>query len=92
MKVIDKLKSKTMNEFIDWLDEYCRFEDSPWIQWWNKNYCSKCPAIKSKYEDSDRELNFAWCELHDKCKFFPDMDEAPDSKQIIRMWLESEVE
>ena len=91
MKVIDKLKSQTVDEFIDWLDEYCRFEGSPWIQWWNENYCSKCPAMIGKYEDSDRELEFSWCELHDKCKFFPDMDEVPDSKQIIRMWLESEV-
>lgn len=90
MKVIDKLKSKTIDEFIDWLDEYCDFENAPWVQWWDTSYCKKCPLVIGKYEDSDRELKFAWCELHDKCKFFPDMNEVPDNKQIIKMWLESE--
>ena len=91
MRVIDEFKSKTIDEFIDWLDEYCVFENAPWVQWWNNNYCNKCPAEIGKYEDSDREIEFAWCELHDKCKFFPNMNNTPDTKQMIRMWLESEV-
>ena len=38
----------------------------------------------------DRECEFAWCELNGKCKFFKDMDDIPDVKQIIKMWLESD--
>ena len=92
MKVIDEFKSKTIDEFIDWLDEYCSFEDSPWVQWFDKNYCNKCPAEIGRYVDSDRDMKFAWCELYDKCRFFPDMVNVPSSKQMIKMWLESEIE
>ena len=91
MRVIDEFKLKTIDEFIDWLDEYCIFDSAPWVQWFDENYCNKCPFIKGKYEDSDRELEFAWCELHDKCKFFPDMNGIVDSKYMIKMWLESEI-
>ena len=90
MKVIDEFKSKTIDEFITWLDEYCSFDNAPWIKWWDENYCSKCPAEVGKYEDSDREMKFSWCELHDKCRFFTELDATPSSKDIIKMWLESE--
>ena len=92
MKVFDKFKSKNIDELAAWLDKYCNFEYAPWITWWEDNYCNNCPTEIGKYEDSDREIEFCWCELHDKCKFFPDMDSTPDSKQVIKMWLESEIE
>ena len=93
MKVIDNLKSKSVDEFAEWLDTNCHSEYAPWIQWWNDNYCYKCPSEIGKYEDSDREIEFCWCELNDnKCKLFPDMNSTPDSKQVIKMWLESELE
>lgn len=91
MKVFDKFKSKNIDELAAWLDKYCNFEYAPWINWWEDNYCNKCPSEIGKHEDSDREMEFCWCELNDKCKFFPDMDSTPDSKQVIKMWLESEI-
>ena len=92
MKVIDQLKSKNIDEFSEWLDEHFTSEYTPWEQWFNKNYCNKCPSEIGKCELYENEMEFAWCELHDKCKFFPDMDSTPDSKQVIKMWLESETE
>ena len=92
MKLIDKFKSKNIDELAAWLDKYCYFEYAPWINWREDNYCNNCPSEIGKYEDSDREMEFAWCELNDKCKFFSDMDSTPDSKQVIKMWLESEIE
>lgn len=91
MRVIDKIKSMNIDELAEWLDVYGQFENSPWIYQFDKIYCSKCEPVKGRYEDSDRELDFSWCELYDKCKFFLNMDSVPDTKQIIKMWLESEV-
>lgn len=90
MKNIDKIKSKSIDKFAEWLDQYCYFENSPWTIWWNNKYCNNCPSVTGKYEDSDRELEFAWCELYGKCKFFQDIDTTPNSMQIVKMWLESE--
>ena len=91
MRNVDKIKSKSLDEFAEWLDEHCMYEDSPWAQWFDNNYCSKCPSEIGKYTDSNVDLEFSWCELNDyKCKFFPDMESTPDSKQVIKMWLESE--
>ena len=92
MKVIDKLKLQSLDEFAEWLDKYCAFDGSPWLQWWDEMYCNKCPAEIGKYEDSNIEMKFSWCELHDKCRFFLSMNDVPSSKQIIKMWLESEIE
>lgn len=90
MKNVDKIKSKSINDFAKWLDKYCSFEDSPWVKWWNDKYCNKCPSEIGKIEGSDREIEFSWCELHNKCRFFPDMNENVSSEQILKMWLESE--
>jgi hypothetical protein len=40
----------------------------------------------------DRECEFAWCEINDKCIAFPELGEMPSDKEIIKLWLESEVE
>lgn len=45
-----------------------------------------------KYEDGEREFPCSYCELNGNCKFFPDLDEVPDNKKIIKMWLETEIE
>ena len=91
MTVFENLKNKDIDELSEWLDKYGYFEDSPWMEWWNHTYCSKCESIKGKYSDYDIEMIFSYCELHDQCKFFPDMNQVPDTKEIIKMWLESEV-
>lgn len=94
----EKIKLMDIDKFAEWLDEHGQLGQSPWMEWWNENYCSQCPLENDYLHDCTGEQDyyvpaeFAWCELHNKCKFFPEMDEEPDSKEIIKMWLESVVE
>ena len=83
MTQFEKFKNMDINQFSEWLDEYGVFDNSPWIQWFNGLYCNNCEAIMW--------FPCLCCELEGKCKYFPDLDEAPDNKMIIKMWLESEV-
>lgn len=90
MRRIDKIKSLSLDKFADWLDKYGMFEDSPWLNWWNETYCNNCKSEIVRVVENGREMECAWCEIYDKCKFFQDMKSAPDTKQIIKMWLEGE--
>ena len=89
--VFDKLKSMNINELAEWLNEYGELDGSPWMSWFSKLYCNNCTVIMCKYEDGKKEFPCSYCELNDKCKFFPNLDDIPDDKMIIKMWLESEV-
>ena len=84
MTVFELFKSKSIDELVDWLDENCTPDFSPWMNWWDDNCCKKCDGV---FQDG---LEYGWCELHGKCKFFQDMNDIPDNKQMIKMWLESE--
>lgn len=87
------LQSMNIDELVEWLDDNGQFDGSPWMEWFDAQYCDNCKPIMCHYENSEREFPCSWCELHgDKCKFFPDMKHTPYSRDIIRMWLESEVE
>ena len=90
MTIFENLKVKNIDELVDWLYEYCDFDSVIWWKWWDKNYCNKCESEIGRIPEIDRDLELAWCELYDKCKFFQNMDNVPDTKQIIKMWLESE--
>jgi hypothetical protein len=82
----------TIDALAEWLDKYGQFDSSPWMNWFTENYCNKCESIECHYPDSEYKFHCSWCELNDnKCKFFPDADEAPNNKKIIKLWLESEV-
>ena len=85
MTIFDTFKAKNIDELVDWLDEYCYFDDALWIKWFDENHCKKCDAVCC---DGDE---YAWCELNNKCKFYSDMNDNLDDKQIIRLWLESEI-
>lgn len=90
MKVFDEFKMKNKDELANWLDKYGAYDNAPWTKWFDDNYCSKCEAEVVYIPAFDREGKCSWCELHDKCKYFKDMNDVPDNKQIIKMWLESE--
>lgn len=92
MIVFDSFKNKDIDELVEWLDEYCYFDRAPWLDWWDKNYCNNCDVEISYVSETNDELECAWCELNHRCKFFDEMDDIPDDKQIIKMWLLSEVE
>lgn len=83
MTVFDNLKTKTIDEIAEWLDEYIAFDDTPWLHWWDDNYCKECMT-------EIEEPETVWCESNGNCKFFKEEKEIPSSKEIIKMWLESE--
>lgn len=97
--MFDKLKLMTIDEFSDWLYEHGMVDGSPWMNWFDKTYCSKCESIKCSYTDAvekldldpfdDRPIVCAYCEIEHKCKYFPDMEELPGMKYIIKLWLNS---
>lgn len=90
MTIFDDMRSKSIDEFTEWLDNYGQFDNSPWMKWFDEKFCSNCKPIMCHCEGSEVEFPCSWCELNDKCKFFLDMDHSPDNKDIIKMWLESE--
>lgn len=93
MTIYEAFKNKSIDELSEWLDKYLTFDNAPHMLWFDENYCSKCASETRYVEVVEREMPFAWCELNDnKCKFFHDMDEVPDTKQIIKMWLNSDIE
>lgn len=90
MTNLEFIQSLDLEKMAQWLDEYDNYEDSPWADWWNKNFCSKCPSEIGVVRDSGREIEICYCELHDKCRFFSDRP-TPNSKDIVSMWLEKAV-
>lgn len=97
MNNFEKIKSMSLEDFADWLYEHGMVDNTPWMNWFNKNYCDKCESIIVKAEDAesilslkpfyDEEYECAYCEVYDHCKFFSDR-ESPAVKEIIKMWLE----
>ena len=87
----DKLKLMSMDEVAAWLDRHGQFDGSPWSEWFDDTYCENCEPIMCHHKGSELVFPCAWCEIEGKCKFFQDMDEVPDNKEIIKMWLEIEV-
>ena len=76
--------------------------DSLWNEWFSKRHCDACESIIIPSENAKEVLGFepmipqekyvcAYCEVHDKCKLFPELDSTPTDEVICKMWLESEV-
>lgn len=89
MNVFEKIKSKNIDELTKWLNEYGAVDDAPWIEWWDNVYCGNCDSELIDHPLFG-ETECAWCELHNKCRFFEELNNIPDNKQIIKLWLESE--
>ena len=96
----NKLISMSIDELAEWLYKHSSFDDVPWSTWFDYTYCANCEAIKVTKEDSKELLGFqlmygdgcecSYCEIHNKCKYFPDKEDVLDNKEIIKLWLESE--
>ena len=91
MKVLDKIKSMDVSEFAEWLDKNCMHDNSPWIKWFDSTYCKKCEPEIIRDLDNGKDIKCAYCELCNRCKFFKEMNGVPEIKQMINMWLESEI-
>lgn len=90
MTVFEKIKAVDINGLIEMFDKFSFNEHSPWFEWYDKKYCGNCIAEIKFHPEINRDAEFGWCEMHQNCRYFPELDEIPDTKQIIKMWLESE--
>lgn len=86
-----KIKLMDTEELSEWLDQQSQCGISPWIEWWDEHYCQKCESVMAFVPYLNGEHECSYCEVNHNCRFFPKMDEVPDDKEIIKMWLESEV-
>lgn len=101
MTIYDKFINSSKEALAEWLDEHGMFDDSPWMKWFDNNYCQKCESEIIKRADSKLKLGFelkyvsqtecSYCEVYKHCRFFPDKKEVPSNKEIIEMWLSLEV-
>lgn len=85
----EKIHSMSFDELVRWLEKTFTYSEPPWTLWFDKKYCQRCAAEKATYVDSDKELDFAYCELHDTCRFF---DSKMDNRKIIEMWFDLDCE
>lgn len=102
MTNFEKIKSMSIDELAEFIDEHAMYDDTPWMDWWDKTYCNKCESVVLNYEDSEKILGLtpfyeqeqecAYCEVYHKCRYFPDYEEEPSMKDIVKMWLEAEHE
>lgn len=92
MNNFEKLQSMSVEDLAKWLDQNGMWDHSPWSQWFDSTYCKRCESVEAYVPDWDRECDFAWCELEHKCRYFTDLEDVPDCKEIIKMRLESEAE
>lgn len=88
MTVFEKFKSMSIDDFAKWYEDKL-YEEDPCIDWWDNTYCKKCMADDSYESDG---LSYEWCNIHGKCKYFQELDNVPDFKQMIKIWLESEID
>ncbi len=107
MTNLEKIKDMDIDTLAAWLDENGMFDGSPWLNLFNEKYCEKCESIECSYVDAKEKLGLtpfydesfecAYCELADengvkRCRFFPGLDDVPDNKEMIKMWLNEEAE
>ena len=81
---------KDKENLATFLDKYCYSDDNPMIRWFNKTYCNNCETIEKENEQWGAQL-YAYCELNNTCKFFPEnKDGVPSCRDMIKMWLDLE--
>ena len=66
----EKIKAMSIDELSEFLDSNWVHEDDPCMEWWNKNYCSTCEPVIKRVEHFKTEIEFAWCELNCKCRYY----------------------
>lgn len=103
MTNFEKLKAMDVSSLATWLDKNGIIDHSPWLEDFNNKYCANCESVMCKYEDAEKVIGFkpmfdddevecAYCEIYKKCRYFEDRDEVPDGVEMVKLWLEAEVE
>ena len=90
MNNFKKLQSMSIDQLVDFLDTNGH-HNAVWWKWFEEKYCNKCELEKYHSDYFQQEGKCAYCEIHDNCRFFPDMKDVPDNKETIKLWLEAEV-
>ena len=101
MTNFERFKNMTIDELAKFIDDNGMYDDTPWMDWWDKHYCDKCESVILNFEDTkkilelsplfeDDETECAYCEVHHKCRYFPELEEEPSMQDIIKLWLEAE--
>jgi hypothetical protein len=98
----ESLKSMSVDEFAEWLDKNGSFDDSPWLNSFNEKYCEKCESVTVKITEEEKlknhisclrdEFECTYCEVYNKCRYFENMDDVPDNREMIKLWLEANCE
>jgi len=96
MKNIDKIKNMSIKELAEFLDNI-GFEGAPWAEWFENKYCNNCESVIVKTSENaiipNESQECCYCEVnHGKCKFFQDKELAPNSIEMLLLWLEAESE
>lgn len=103
MTRFEKFQKMNLTELAQELNSLTETDCAPWDEEFDKKYCKNCPSIECEYECAQKWSRFysdnrtitikcSYCELHDKCKFFPDKNSIPTDAEVIEMWLKEEVE
>lgn len=101
MTEYDKFTKSTKEALAKWIADFGKHDDSPWMNWFDKTYCQKCESEIVTKDESEAKLGFqflylnktecSYCEVYKECRFFPNKP-TPEIEEIIKMWLDQEVE
>lgn len=86
----EKLQSLSLDDLTDWLNIHGEQDCSPWIQWFDSNYCAKCEPETTVLPNYHREAECAFCENHNYCRFLGESVDIMDGRTVIKMWLEEQ--
>lgn len=93
MNNFKNLQSMSVDQLVEFLDTNGH-HDAIWWKWFEDTYCDNCEREIVYINDisgPNTKHECEYCEEHNKCRFFPEMD-LFDTKETIKLWLESEVE
>lgn len=91
MTIFEKNKTANIDELAEFLYTSFDRDDALWDEWFDENYCSKCQRITVQPLDYHMPIDVSWCELNEGCKLCSEITDALDNKQVIKLWLQSEV-
>ena len=96
----EQFTSMSIEDLAAWIDEHGQFDNSPWMNWFDENYCRNCSPITISKKEQKEKLGFealynidatcAYCEVHKECRFFQGRP-TPTLQEIILMWLKETV-
>lgn len=89
----ERLKSLPIDELANWLDQYGAFDTAPWNIYFSHKYCDNCEPIEKKIEGlgfHGEPVLCTYCEINDKCIYFPNIEKTPNNLGVIKLWLNAE--